>query len=255
MFKLTFMPNLNRPINSIAIKTRLSLLMLWLRLLIKSLFVSISTTTRRIELTSSLINILHILNLNMSKTDPDSINFFYFIQNDTKFCHDYLNVIIDSFELVESLATAEMQPLVDSCRLETICILIKSVALKQSLSREQKTQVDEQLVKLQQQNVNFLKEMFANLNLTVTFIKTSVVKSERLFELALKFAIDILCTHGLFELNQTIAQLMTCFDIGISSVYIKNFLQVIHFLFSFWSGRLVYVMYVCSVLFSLSQFR
>lgn len=222
------MPNLNRPINSIVIKNRLSLLMLWLQLLIESVFVAIASSSRT-ELASSLTNILHVLNLNMTKTDADSINFFYFIQNDTKFCLDYLNAIRSSFELVETLAVAEQQPIVDSCVFETMCMLMKSVALKQSLSREQKAQVDEQLVKKQQQNINFLKEMFNNLNRTVMFIKSGVSKSDLLFEWALKYFVDMLCSHDLYELNQTIAQLLICFDINIASVYIKNFLQQVIF--------------------------
>lgn len=220
------MPNLNRPVNSIVVKSRLSILMNWWRILIESLLTSLAKP-KPIDITSSIINILHILNLNLAKYNPDSINFFYFIQNDTKFCLDYLKMVQSSFDLVETVVAPDMQLLVDSCLLETIYILVKSVAVKQTISADQKAQVDEQLVKHQKQNVNFLKEVFSNLNLIVGFVKSAVSKSGRIFEFGLKYLIDVLCSNSMLDLNQTVAQVLTCFDIGLASVFVKNFLKVI----------------------------
>lgn len=241
LFKLTFMPNLNRASNSFVIKNKLILLMQWLRLIVESFYVELN----RIEAISSLINILHMINLNLSKFDSDSINFYYFIQNDTKFGYEYLTLVracFDHIEVLENLKQIQTPPstmtnghhggeeplIVESCLFESICLMIKSVSVKQILSREQKLQIDEQL--REEQNMNFLNELFHNVHLIVEFLKWNMNRSHKMFELCLKYLIDILCVHSSAELNPIIAQLFNCFDIGIVTVFIKNYFAVSFFI-------------------------
>lgn len=240
----TFLPEINVPNNSVLVKNKLLILIEWCRLLVESFYakVLLIVNPSSHELVLSLLHTLSRINLNLSVVESDRINFLYFLQNDTKFCLVYLNLIKSLFALLENyndalIKTSELQVgsfngdeydkfnhFRDSVLFETICLLTKSVSLKQPLSQEQKARVEQQLKP--HENVNFLKELFFNLTLIVEFLKAHITKSNKMFELCLKYLIDLLCTHPSAQLNPTVAPIFNCFDLNISNAFIKNFFYV-----------------------------
>jgi len=90
LIKILFMPNLNRENNYRMIRQNFLVLIKWLRLINDTFLASLNN----FEICSNFVNILSTLNTNLLY-HPDkasSIHFLYFIQNDSIFCREYLNL-------------------------------------------------------------------------------------------------------------------------------------------------------------------
>lgn len=234
--KLTILPNPNPSgDNTILIKNNLLILILWSRLIIEASFEFNSFNTHAQQF--NLVNILNILNINF-RNSATHVNYLYFIQNDTKFCSEYLKL----FGLLGNLIDLDSikdnsNDYIENCIFETICLLIVSICKDQKLNEK-----DQELFKNVKVNI---KESFENLNEIVRQIKHLLNKSSRLFELTLKYLVDILCTEGGGDdnrkkqdesnsveipinknLNLTTVEIFKCFDLEKAGLIIQSFFQV-----------------------------
>ncbi len=89
LIKIFFMPNLNRESNYGMIRKNFLVLIKWLRLINETFLANLNN----FEICSNFVNILSTLNANLLY-NPDkasSMNFLYFVQNDSVFCREYLS--------------------------------------------------------------------------------------------------------------------------------------------------------------------
>lgn len=92
LIKLTFLPNLNRSNLSVH-KQSVCMLIAWLRCVCDALLAKVTSN----EFCFSLLSLLAIVNSNLAlackHSNVNSINYLYFMQNDIKFCREYLRFV------------------------------------------------------------------------------------------------------------------------------------------------------------------
>jgi hypothetical protein len=266
--KLTFLPNLSSINNRscFLIKNDLIILFIWSRLISESIL----STTNNNELRFNLLNYLLILNQNLLNNQQNKVaqftnniqnstNYLYFMQTDSSFCSNYLKLIrtilvnlVDDYTTKQNdeISNQSASELIEKSLVEVITVLMVSVIKEQSIGSD----LDEQKEKIKQQID--LKENFKNLKDIVDLISYFIQKSHKLFEVTLKFLIEMLSTSSksnesnkyLFN-GGAIAELFKCFEITKAKLVIEDFFRVIFFLF-------IYKLHSLSkVFYSLKLFR
>jgi hypothetical protein len=243
--KLTFLPNLSSINNRscFLIKNDLIILFIWSRLISESIL----TTTNNHDLKFNLLNYLLILNQNLLNNQhietaqstnniQNSTNYLYFMQTESNFCSNYLRLIrtvlinlVDDYTNIHHNESNDesASALIEKSLVEVITLLMVSVIKEQSIvsdSNEQKEKLKQQLD---------LKENLKNLKDIVDLISYFIQKSDKLFEVTLKFLIEMLSTNKkshestrfLFN-GGAIAELFKCFEITKAKLVIEDFFRV-----------------------------
>jgi hypothetical protein len=244
LIKITFLPNLNRSNSLIILKNNVLILITWLRLITESFLANVTN----IEFRFKLISCLAILNSNLNSLNKNenAVNYLYLIQNDVKFCSEYVGLVRSLMvPLVDFNANAKQEyeaffeknfsqicAFIEKCLYETICLLMLSVSKEQSVSNEL-LKDDLDAIKKEAN----LKESLNNLNDIVGLISLFINKSNKLFEATFQFLIDLLigddlkatdlATNKLSVYTGAISDLLKCFDLNRATLIIKNFLEVI----------------------------
>ena len=244
--KLTFLPNLSSLNNRscFLIKNDLIILFIWSRLISESIL----STTNNHELRFNLLNYLLILNQNLLNNQhkvtaqstnniQNSTNYLYFMQTDSNFCSNYLRLIrtilvnlVDDYTTKQSDENINQSAsvLIEKSLVEVITLLMISVIKEQPIV----SNLDEQKENLKHKLD--LKENLKNLKDIVDLISYFIQKSDKLFEVTLKFLIEMLSTTAkstepnkyLFN-GGAIAELFKCFEFTKAKLVIEDFFRVI----------------------------
>ena len=216
-------------------KNQLVLLFAWTAILIGS-FQAFS-----LKFKLHAANFLQMININLaSRTSSDSTdsalarreNYLYFMQNDAKFCCEYLS-LVNSFDIVNLNSTFSINEnspadfsnkvnnFIENVLLETIFILIDSVSVRQKL-------YPSSVVNSYQ---NSHPESIMHILYAVNGLVDSCLrKSINLFEQSLKHLIQNLANtlpkSSDSNINLTAAHLFKCFDLSRANLVIKAFLYV-----------------------------
>ncbi|CAF0860629.1 unnamed protein product [Brachionus calyciflorus] len=243
LFKSIFEIDLNnRDFNVILLKNTILLIITWFHLIVNSF-------TSNIEFILNMIQLLNTLNSNISSKQNNLINFYFFIQNDSFFCSEYLH-LIKSFNLNDLMITLitsnynkDKQELVENTEFEVISLFLNSFCYKQHLATQQQLDLMVKYEIYSQPSV--FQEIFINLKEAANLMKSYLNQSNRLFEWTLKYLFDLLsdfntiATHSANNLsheefmllvNQHInglnfycAEFFKCFDVNLAELTINNY--------------------------------